>query len=159
MRDERQLVDAQRGVNAAGMNLTFWQSGGIGLVAPKAVFAWQPPGGAGVARLLYGGFVWDDVVYVDQLAPFPPYFSVVETPGVLTFTFPSALPGRPDEDGLPTSNPFSISAASAQVIGILDPQGSTAEVDVVTPQSVEVRTYVGLPRVPTPDLSVIVELF
>ncbi len=102
MRDERRTVNSKTEFTAAQANLSFHQLGAMGLIAPKAVMMWFPPGDE-AADLRHGNFAWDQTIYnAVALGSLPSYISsyVVNGVGDYTLTFANQVLGRPDDDGI-----------------------------------------------------------
>lgn len=161
MHNERATVDPTREFGAAQANLAFWQGGGIGLCAPKAVLSYLPPS-EGPAVLRYGAFSWDQQVYRQLVSPALSYLTISGSGGSgdpYVFDFASLVPGRPDENGDATENALSFIGARACPVGIINFFGSTAEVQQLSATSFEVRTYAGLPRTSQANIPIAVEFF
>lgn len=117
MRDERPTVNSEEEFNAAQANLSFWQMGALGLIAPKAVMQWAPVDEA-PAKLLHGSFAWDQTTYADvALGSLPSYIAsyVVNSLGDYTLTFNNSTLGRPDGEGIPQTEVLAFQFAWADV--------------------------------------------
>lgn len=97
LRDERKLANPEQELNAQQLNMTFWQLGGLGLVAPLALLVFDP---VAPLHVRLGLFAWHQLVLVDTPASGLPSWLTVAVPstGTMTFTFTATVPGR---DGLP----------------------------------------------------------
>ena len=136
MRDERRTVNPTTEFNASQVNLSFWQQGAMGLIAPKAVMFI----GRGEGPLFkVGYFSWDDVIYVD-FPDLPSYVTFTRNSvGNYTFQFATSVLGRPDEDGVQQLEALNFQFAWADVNIDLDPSvRAFAEVTQVDPQTFNV---------------------
>lgn len=132
-RDERLTVDTEQEFNAEQANLSFWQMGAMGLIAPKAVMLWDPPG---APQLAHGNFAWDQVIYANVgLGSLPSYIAsyVVNGVGDYTLTFNNSVAGRPNEDGQPETEVLAFQFAMADVN--LTTTGSRGVVNVTMPDA------------------------
>lgn len=93
MRDERRLANPESEIGAEQVNLTWWQLGALGLVAPLALLVFDP---VAPLRVRLGLFAWHQQVLVDTLAANLPSWLTVAVPstGTMTFTFDATVPGR-----------------------------------------------------------------
>ncbi len=139
MRDERPTVDSQREFNAEQANLTFWQTGAMGLIAPRAVMYF---GDNTPYEFQYGAFSWDNTVY-DNFPGLPSYMRfTINGTGDFTIDFDTQVLGRPDADGVQQLEALSLQFAWADV----NQRSATAErmyaeVDLVDPQTVNVLIH------------------
>lgn len=140
MRDERRTVNTKEEINASQLNLSWWQLGAMGLIAPKATMLWTPPGDD-PAMLKHGRFTWDQVIYTDvELGNLPSYIAsyVVNGVGDYTLTFENSVDGRPDEDGIPQTESLSFQFALGGVSLFAGGFRAFLEVTVVDPQTFDI---------------------
>jgi hypothetical protein len=130
------MVNPTKEIPASAMELSFWQLGGLGLVAPKGVVYYRPVTITN-ERILHGAFVWDQQRYTNVVpASFPSYLSVTRLGvGAHQFDFDAQVTDLNGDLAL-LELKFGIAAPCES------PANQRAEVEVVSdsPASIIVRT-------------------
>ncbi len=141
MHDERLVDDTERHFVAYQANLTFWQLGAIGIVAPLATFSIEDRGD-GDFGMSYGAFAWDQTLHLNLANNvYPSYFTFVEvSEGIYTVEFDAQVLGRPDENGIPQMESLAIRYGRA-IAQPNNPIGQRffAEFELTDAQNIEIR--------------------
>lgn len=97
MKDERRAATPDQEINADQVNLMWWQAAGLGIVAPQAVFFYDPNNDeSGVPRIRWGAFTWYQTILLNVAdASFPSFIAITHNGvGDKTFTFAATVLGR-----------------------------------------------------------------